>query len=135
MVKLKGGGWLFFWRTIGGKEGCMVRPQEQLVLIKDQKNRNKSTLPLLFIRPHYKLLNQGKTFYDKILWIDSRMSQKSHCGEGLIITYSFQEKSVGKYDAVMFTYLKVLFIVCFHNFFKIIFHKQKLTWRLSLKFS
>ena len=77
---------------------------------------------------------------NKILWIDSRMCRKSlllSLGEGLIITKSFQEKSVRKYDAVMFNmpHLKVPFLLCFHDFSKIIFHKQKLTRRLSLKFS
>ena len=49
-----------------------------------------------------------------------------HSWEDLIIIYSLQEKCVVKYDAVMFTipYLKVLFMVCFHKIFKLIFHKQ-----------
>ena len=57
-------------------------------------------------------------FYDKENFVDGFQDALKelpcHCGEGLIITYSFQEKSVEKYDAAMFTipYLKFLFMVC-----------------------
>ena len=40
---------------LGEKEGARWDLEEQMVLIRDQKkNRNNSTPPLPFVRPHYK---------------------------------------------------------------------------------
>ena len=41
--------------VLGEKEGARGDLEEQMVLIRDQKkNRNNSTPPLPFVRPHYK---------------------------------------------------------------------------------
>ena len=55
------------------------------------------------------------------------MTPPCHYGEGLIITYSLQEKMFWEIcGVVMFTilYLAFLFMACFRKIFKLILHKQ-----------
>ena len=54
LAKRKGEDGRFSEGGLGGKEGAWWDLKEQLVLLRDQQNRNNSTPPLLFIRPNYK---------------------------------------------------------------------------------